>query len=137
MRDLETIIVLVLLTFNFVPQRGDEMSHSISSLNFVTQLTNLHEVTAQGLYYCNSNAWVWQNIYQSGIIGITDQLILQNGKSSEVYRRNNKGPKTLPCGTPDKTLTSLLLQPSTITCCGLFDRNCSNIDNTKHSIPTE
>ena len=29
-------------------------------------------------------------------------------KSSEVYRRNNNGPKTLPCGTPDTTLTSLL-----------------------------
>ena len=24
-------------------------------------------------------------------------------KSSEVYRRNNNGPKTLPCGTPDIT----------------------------------
>ena len=29
-------------------------------------------------------------------------------KSSEVYRRNNNGPKTLPCGNPDTTLTSLL-----------------------------
>ena len=27
-----------------------------------------------------------------------------------MYRRNNNGPKTLPCGTPDTTLTSLLLE---------------------------
>ena len=36
----------------------------------------------------------------------------------------NNGPKTLPCGTPDTTLTSLLRQPSTITCCYLFDWIC-------------
>ena len=51
--------------------------------------------------------------------------------------RNNNGPKTLPCGTPDTTLTSLLLQPSTITCCDRFDRSCVNIDNTEPPIPTE
>ena len=45
-------------------------------------------------------------------------------KSSEVYRRNNNGPKTLSCGTPDTTLTSLLQQSSTIICCDRFDRNC-------------
>ena len=37
-------------------------------------------------------------------------------KISEVYRRNNNGTKTHPCSTPDTTLTSLLRQPSTITC---------------------
>ena len=47
------------------------------------------------------------------------------------------GPKTLPCGTPDTTLTSLLLQPSTITCCDRSDRKCVNIVNTKPPIPTE
>ena len=36
-------------------------------------------------------------------------------------------PKALPCGTPDTTLTSLLRQPSNITCCDQFDRNCVNI----------
>ena len=45
-------------------------------------------------------------------------------KSSEVYRKNNNGPKTLPCGTPDMTLTSLHLQPSTITYCDRFDELC-------------
>ena len=56
---------------------------------------------------------------------------------SEVYRRKNNGTKTLPCGTPDTTLTSLLLQPSTITCCDRFDRSYVNIDNTEPQILTE
>ena len=63
MRDLGTITVLVLVAFNFIPQS-----------------TNLDEVTAQGLCYYNSNVWGWHNSHQSGVIGITDQLILQNGK---------------------------------------------------------
>ena len=53
-----------------------------------------------------------------------------------MYRRNNNGLKTLPCSTPDTTLTSLLRQPSTITCCDRFDRNCANIDKTEPPIPT-
>ena len=57
--------------------------------------------------------------------------------SPEVYRRNNNGPKTLFCGTPDTTLTSLLLQPSVITGCDRFDRNCVNIHNTETPIHTE
>ena len=40
-----------------------------------------------------------------------------------MYRRNNNGPKTLPCYTPDTTLTSLLRQPSTIMCFDRFYRN--------------
>ena len=58
-------------------------------------------------------------------------------KSSEVYRKNNNGPRTLPCGTPDTTLTSLLLQPSIIKSCDQFDRNWLNIDNTEPLTPTE
>ena len=79
-RDLETIIVLVLLAFKF-------------HLPKVTPLTNPAKVKDQGLCYCNSDAWGWHNSHQSGVISITDQLIFQNGKSSEVYRRNNNGPK--------------------------------------------
>ena len=56
-------------------------------------------------------------------------------KNSEVYRRNNNLPKTLPRGTPDTTLTSLLRQPSTIACYDQFDRNCVNIDTTEPPIP--
>ena len=48
----------------------------------VTPLTNLDEVTAQGLCYCNSDPWGWQNSYQGGVIGINGQLILQNGKNA-------------------------------------------------------
>ena len=58
-------------------------------------------------------------------------------KSSEVYKRNNKWAKTLPFNYPDTMLTSLLLQPSTITGCGRFDRNWVNIDNSEPPIPTE
>ena len=45
-------------------------------------------------------------------------------KYTKVYRINNNGIKTLTCGTPETTLTSLLRQPSTIRCCDPFDRNC-------------
>ena len=41
-----------------------------------------------------------------------------------MYTRNNNGAKTQTCGTPDSTLTSLLLQSSTITCCDWFDGHC-------------
>ena len=58
-------------------------------------------------------------------------LNFQNEKCSEVYRRNNNWPITMPCGTPDTLSTSLLQQPSTITCCDWFDRSCISIDNTE------
>ena len=44
--------------------------------------------------------------------------------------------ETLPSGTPDRTLTNLIRQPSTITCCDRLDRTFS-IDNTEPPIPTE
>ena len=102
----------------------------------VTPLTNHAKVTDQGLCHRNSDAWGWHNSHQSGVISITDQLILQNVKKI-LYRRNNSGPKTLPYDTPDITLTSLLRQPSTITCSDRFDRNSVNIDKTEPPIPTE
>ena len=116
-------------------------SLGLSSIQFhppkVTPFTNPAKVTDQGLCYCNSDAWGRHNSHQSVVISITDQRIFQSGKSSDVYRRNNNGPKTLRCGTPDTTLTSLLRQPSTITCCDRFDKNCVNIDRTEPIIPTE
>ena len=68
-----------------VRDRGDYHSLSLARIQFhppkVTPLNNLHEVTSQGLCYCNSKAWGWHNSYQSGVIGIADQLIiLQNEK---------------------------------------------------------
>ena len=60
---------------------GDYHSLSRTSIHFypakVTPLTNLAEVTLQGLGNCKSNAWGWHSNNQSGVIGITDQLILQ------------------------------------------------------------
>ena len=67
LRDLMTIIFLVLLSFNFIVKK-------------VTPLTNPAMVTYQGLCYCNSDAWGWHTSHQSGIIGIADQFILQNVK---------------------------------------------------------
>ena len=45
-RDLETIVLLVLLAFNLIPKK-------------VSPLTNPAKVTDQILCYCNSNAWGW------------------------------------------------------------------------------
>ena len=45
----------------------------------VTPLTNLAEVTVQGLCYRNSSAWGWQNRLK-WIICKTNNFILQNGK---------------------------------------------------------
>ena len=44
------------------------------------------------------------------------------------------GPNTLLCGTPNTTLTSLLRQPSTVTCCDQYDKNSVNIGNTEQSL---
>ena len=43
----------------------------------------------------------------------------------DIGKKHNNGLKTLRCSTPDTTLISLLLQPSTITCCDRFDRTVS------------
>ena len=59
-------------------------------------------------------------------------------RTSAVYRRKNNWPKTLSCGTSDTSLTSLLGQQSTITCCDQFERNSGqHKDNTEPLIPTE
>ena len=69
-RDLETIIVLVLPVFNFIPQR----SHHSLTLPW-SQIRDSATVTLK------SNAWGWHNnSHQSGVISITDQLIFQNLK---------------------------------------------------------
>ena len=46
----------------------------------VTRFTNPTEVVDMGVFYCDSNARGWHNSHQSGVIGITDQIIFQNGK---------------------------------------------------------
>ena len=120
---------------------GDYYCLSLNRILFhpwkVTPLANPAEVTDQRLCYCNSNAWGWHNSHQSGIIGITDQPTFQKGKKLWGVQKNNNGPKSLPCCTPETTFTSFLRQPSTITCCDGLDRNCANIYNTEPLLPTE
>ena len=101
----------------------------------VTPLTNLAEVTDQGLCYRNSNAWGWHNSYQSGVFGITNQLILQNGEKLRGVqnRKNITSPKHCPVDSVKlysllNKRYSLFRQPSTITYCDRFDRNCVNTE---------
>ena len=94
----------------------------------VIPLANLYEVTIQRFFYSNSDAWGWHNSYQSGVVGITDQQILQNGENFEVFRRNLYRHKTLPHSIHDTTLASLARHLSTIPFYDQFDRNCA--DNT-------
>ena len=57
----------------------------------VTPLINLDEVTAHWICFCNSNSWeMHNNIYQSGVIDITDQLFLQNGKKLGVEQEEQQ-----------------------------------------------
>ena len=121
-----TIIVLVLLAFNFIPQRTHH------SLTFTR--SRLRDSATATLRPGDGTTTIKVE-WSQGV----NQLILFSTmeKNSEVYRRNNNGPKPLPCGTPDATLSSLLQPPTTITCCDRFDRNCVNTDNPETQIPTE
>ena len=69
--------------------------------------------TLQWLCYCNSNAWEWHNSHQSD--GITDQLILYNGRQLGVVQEEQCRTKKLACSAPDTMLCNLLQQPLTIT----------------------
>ena len=65
--DLETIVVLVSLEFNFIPQRSH---HSLT-----LQRSQIRDSAVDG-----TEAWEWHNSHQSEVISITYQLIFQNGK---------------------------------------------------------
>ena len=135
----QTIMHIINLSCMHSP--GDYHSLSLNRIQFhqpkVTPLINLDEVTSQRLCYCNStpgdDATVVKLESSAKLISL---VILHKKNSPEVYRRNNNWPKTLPWRTPDATLTSLLGQQSTITCCDLYYRNCVNIDTTAPPIPT-
>ena len=80
---------------------GDYHSLSLICMEFhpskVMPLTNLDEVTAQGLWHCNSSATGWHNSNQGRVFGITDQLILQNGKKAlKCTGGTTTGPKYCP-----------------------------------------
>ena len=115
---------------------GDYHSLCLTCTQFhpikVTQLTNLAKVTLHGLGNWNSNAWGWHNGHQSKVISITSQLILQNGKTAPRCKEGKiTGSKHCPSALLTMS-TSLLQQPTTITCCEWFYRNCVNIDSTVH-----
>ena len=48
----------------------------------VTPCTDLDGVMAHGLCYSNSDTFGWHNSYKSGVIDMTNQLILQSGKKA-------------------------------------------------------
>ena len=86
-RDLETIIVLVLLAFNFIPQRSHHSLTLPRSRIRDSATVTLTPVDGTTAIKVESSAYP---------ISLFSRL----EKSSEVYRRNNNGPQTLPCGTP-------------------------------------
>ena len=122
--DLETIIVLVLLAFNVIPQR----SHH--SLTFPR--SRFKDSGTANLI----NAWGWHNSFQVESSASPLSLFYGMEKGSELYWRNNYGPTTLSYGILDSALTSLLRQRSTMACCDQFDRNCVRTDNTEPPTPT-
>ena len=77
--DMETIIVLVLLAFHLIKYVNDIASHRVRS-HPPKVILNHGGLTVQGLCYYNSKALGRHNSYQRGVIGITDQFILQKVK---------------------------------------------------------
>ena len=115
---LSTIIVLVLLAFNFILQRSHH-SLTLPKSQFkdsatVTQTPGMAQQQSKWSHQHNRFAYFpqWKR----------DQKC--------IAYRNNYGPKTLPCGTPDASLTSLLRQPHHNV---LW--NCVNMDNTEPQYP--
>ena len=92
MRDLKTIIVLVLLALNLIPKR----SHHL--LNEPCLVTN-----DQGFFNSYSLTRGWHNNNQSLVVSITIKLVLHDVENFAVYRRNNCGPKIKQC--PEALLT--------------------------------
>ena len=112
--DLQTIIVLVLLAFNFIPQRSH---HSLTLPRSRIRHSATVTLTPED----------GRTAIKVALSAYPISLFSRMEKCSEVIMRNNNWPKTLQCGSLDTTLTSLLRQPSTITCCDQFDRNLVNL----------
>ena len=79
-RDLETIIVLVLLAFNFTPQG---LHHALA----LTRSRLRDSATVTLTYRDGKQLSKWGHRQKRS-------AYLQNVKMFEVYRRNNNGPKT-------------------------------------------
>ena len=123
-RDLETVIVLVLPAFNFIPQR----SHHAFTLtrSWFRDSATVTWVPGDGTTAIKVESSAWPII-----------LFSRMEKSSEVYRRNNNGPKTLPWGTHDTTLTSLLRHSSTKTNSELHQYRQHRTSDTHRAEPIE
>ena len=114
-RDLETIIGLVLLAFNFIPQWSYyslTMPRSWFRDSATVTLMPGDGTTAIKVELFPKLISLFSSIEKKTLI--------------EVYRRDNSGPKTLLCGTSvihcSYLLTSLRQQP--FMCCDWFDINC-------------
>ena len=119
---------LVLLhTLEFFPARLATIPYGLDS-NVTKILANLLTKPSEFYYFDNYMLYFFSITIIINIFIITDQLILQNGEKIRWYRRNNNGPKTLPCGTPETTLPVYSDR---------FATNCVNIDKTEPPIPTE
>ena len=91
MCDMESIIVLVLPAFNFIYQRSH---HSLT----LTRSRHRDYATVTLTPGDGSTAIK----VESSVLPIS--LFSRLAKSSDLYSRNNNGPKTLSCRTPDTTL---------------------------------
>ena len=82
---------------------GDYHSLNLTRIQFyspeVTPLTKLDEIKSQVLCYCNSNAWGWLSC-QGGVINITNQSILPNGKKLRGTQEEQQRDENTACGTP-------------------------------------
>ena len=96
----------------------------------VKQLTNSVDITIYELCNCYSIKWRWHHSNQVESSSLPHSLFSSIEKGSGVCRGNNSGPKKLPKGTPDTTLTRLLWQPSSTTYCDRLERNCVKTDST-------
>ena len=109
-----TIIVVLLLTFNFIRHR----SHHILTL---LRSWFRDSVTA------TLSPIGWHNSYQSGVVSITIKLVFHFGrKPSWCTGGTTADPKHSSDNTPDTTLTILLRHPSTMIYCDQLYRNCQN-----------
>ena len=96
-RDVETIVVLVLLAFNFIPRRSHHsltLSRSRIRDSATVTLSPADGTTAIKGESSKSSKWSHQfSKWSSSVCCRLISLFSRMGKSTDVYRRNNNGPK--------------------------------------------
>jgi len=102
----------VLSAFNF--SRFDDIHLSMSATHARRRFVAVcWSRAAQLAYVCISSAYAWmQTLWSAAIF-----------KTSAEYRANNRGPKTNPCGTPQRRHCDDDFWPAKATTCVLSDRN--------------